>query len=454
MKKLLTAVCLFLAACATDLRQSGMPGDSAGPRPVNSYESSDMCRGCHAEIYEQYKDSMHARAFTNPLFNAQYFKEVVPRAKRDPKFAVEARKCIYCHAPTVFMNSTGLVETPEQIRGVETGVTCDFCHTLSGYAENGDYLQNPSGKKQGPLKSVSSHHAEYSGYLQVAEYCGSCHNATNHNGLEVKSTYIEWRESSYGQSGNVCQECHMNKYGYLRDKVAEFDRGVAAHLNIGVTTREQTTHEKLYSHAFPGAHSATQLKDALQIEIKTGRRSTDSHSRFPFVLRVNNERSGHKMPTGSSDLRFMWISVTAAADDGSRYPVTLHSGKSRGVADYSIAGASPDDAAVLGTDVPRGSRLYRSVFTDAKGRQTLFQYDSVSNVFDNRLNAAEVRNEMYDVQLPKDFSGQITLSASLNYLAAPSSFTKRHNVPDFKPVVISTTRKEITLQPHRPDPEK
>jgi len=393
---------------------------------------------------------MHANSFSNPLFNAQYFKEVVPRAKQDSKFVAEARKCVSCHAPTVFMNYSGLVETPEQAGRFETGVTCDFCHTLSGYADNGDYIQNPSGKKQGPLQSAPTHHAEYSGFLQVAEYCGACHNATNHNGLEVKSTYIEWRESSYGKAGNVCQECHMNKYGYLREKVAEFESGVAAHLNIGGTRMKLKEHEKLYTHAFPGAHSSKQLENALKIEFKVGTRDADAQSRFPFILRVNNERSGHKMPTGSSDLRFLWLTVTAVADDGTKFPVVLHSAKISGRPDYSVVGASPDDASVLGTDVPAGSRIYRTVFADANGRQSLFQYDSVRNIFDNRLNAAEIRNEMYDIQLPKGFAGHITLSATLSYLAAPSSFTRRQNVPGFKPVVIAICEKKISVEPHQP----
>lgn len=246
----------------------------------------------------------------------------------------------------------------------------------------------------------------------------------------------------------------MNKYGYLRNTVAEFDSGVAAHLNIGGGSRKLKEHEKLYSHAFPGAHRTTQLQDALQIECKTGRRSADDQSKLPFVLRVNNERSGHKMPTGSSDLRFMWLTVTATAADGTRFPVSLRTDSSAGMADYSVAGASSDDATVLGTDVPHGVRIYRSVFVDAKGRQSLFHYDSVKKVFDNRLNAAEVRREMYEAQLPEEFSGQITLTATLNYLAAPRSFTTRLNVPDFKPVVISSAEKKITLLPRQPVSEK
>lgn len=246
----------------------------------------------------------------------------------------------------------------------------------------------------------------------------------------------------------------MNKYGYLRGNMGEFEHGVAAHLNVGGITIKQKEHDKLYTHAFPGAHSAAQLQDALQIEIKVGKRDMGAQAKFPFMLRVNNGRSGHKMPTGSSDLRFLWLTATASAADGTRFPVTLHSGKIAGMPDYSVAGASPEDATVLGTDVPPGSRIYRSVYVDANGRQSLFQYDSVKNVFDNRLNAAEIRNEMYDVTLPKGFTGQITLTATLKYLAAPSSFTRRQNVPDFMPVVIATCEKKVTVEHHRTGSEK
>jgi hypothetical protein len=388
---------------------------------------------------------MHAKSFSNPLFNAQYFKEVVPRALKDPKFVAEARKCLQCHAPTVYMNYTGLVSTHKQTEQFESAVTCDFCHTFAGYAENGDYLQNPSGKKTGPIQNAPSHHAEYSGFMQVGEYCGQCHNATNHNGLEVKSTYYEWRESKYGKSGIVCQECHMNKNGSLRNGVAEFESGTVAFMNIGQSSVSQKQHNKIYSHSFPGAHSISQLDDAMQIEFRVGARTADAKGRFPFGIHINNERSGHKMPSGSSDLRFMWLSVTATADDGTRFPVIiLPTGRSV-VPDYSVAGASPDDARVLGNDVPPGSRLYRSVFVDVKGRQSLFHYDTEKHVFDNRLNPSEIRTEVYELNIPPSFSGHITLAAALSYRGAPSSFTRDVDVPEFKPVVVASQKKKISL---------
>lgn len=449
MKKYLIVTFLLHSACAGRVDS---PGPEVAPRLLYPYESSEMCRGCHSEIYEQYRESMHAKSFSNPLFTAQYFKEVVPMAQHNAKFITYARKCLMCHAPVVYMNYTGLVSTPLQAERFESGVSCDFCHTLSGYTENGDYLQNPSGKKQGPIKSAAnitspepSQHFEYSGFLPMAEYCGRCHNATNHNGLEVTSTYSEWRGSSYGERGITCQECHMNKNGLLKNGVAEFDSGVAAHLNIGFTAIEQKIHDKLYTHAFPGAHSIRQLEEALHIDFRIGVRTVDSQGRVPFIIVINNERSGHKMPSGSSDLRFMWLTVTATAEDKSRLPIVLLPAPIKEVADYSVAGAAPDDAFILGDDVPPGSRLYRSVFVNALGKQALFHYDAVKNIFDNRLKAAEVRNESYLIKLPPGFSGRITLSATLTYQAAPRSFTRRIQIEDFKPVVVASKMKKITL---------
>lgn len=460
MKAVLIFLCALLAACASDKLQSGPPvSDNELPvsRLQYPYESSDQCRGCHTDQYQQYEESMHAKAFSNPLFNAQYFTEVVPRAQQDPEYVPEARRCIACHAPVVFMNYTGLVTTPSQAGRFETGVTCDFCHTLEGYGENGDYIQVSSGKKQGPyqISGSATHHSEYSGYMQHAEYCGNCHNATNHIGIGVNSTFDEWRESKYGISTNTgkvtCQECHMSAEGFQRKGVAQFASGTAAHVNIGSGgyNKNQKEHDKLYNHSFPGAHSIKQQQDALLLEFRVGTRIADAGGRLPFNVFVNNERAGHKMPSGSSDLRFMWLVVTATTPAGGKIPVSLNGHLSEKTIDYSVSGGGAEDATILQGDVPAGSRMYRMVMVNSAGRQSLYQGTAVKNDFDNRLNAAEVRNEAYYLKLPTGFSGKVTLEANLYYRGAPSSFTRRMQVPDFRPVLVSTNKKEISVEvPH------
>ena len=152
------------------------------------------------------------------------------------------------------------------------------------------------------------------------------------------------------------------------------------------------------------------------------------------------------MPTGSSDLRLMWLEVTATDADGVNIPILTSVLKNSGKADYSIAGASPDDVTILQDDVPEGSRLYRTVQVDATGRQALFQHDAVKNIFDSRLNASEIRKERYFLKLPANFSGHVTLEARLFYRGAPSSFTKRIQVPDFSPVLVASQKKQILVE--------
>lgn len=444
-------LCVFLVACAAENIQSGALSD-AEPRLKYPYESSNQCSGCHVEQYRQYEESMHAKAFSNPLFNAQYFNDVVPRALLNPATIPEARKCVACHAPTVFMNYTGLVATPEQASRFETGITCDFCHTLEGYADNGDFKQVSSGKKQGPYQEIGevTHHSEFSGFMQLSQYCGNCHNATNHIGFSVKSTFDEWRESSYGMSGNAsnitCQECHMSKEGFLRKGVAEFDAGQAAHINIGSTTKKQQERDKLYNHSFPGAHSKSQQQGALVLEFETEDLIADAAGQFQFSVLVNNERTGHKMPSGSTGIRYMWLEVSATTSERTKIPVFLNTSTSGTTSDYATVGATPEDAVILKNDVPAGVRIYRSVFVDATGRQTLTQYDAVDLAFDNRLGATEVRSEDYHLQLPAHFSGTILLEANLYYMGAPSSFTQRMQVTDFSPVLVSSQKKQLKIE--------
>lgn len=450
MKYIVLLLSAFLAACAPDINIKGGE-ERFTSRLQYPYEPSIQCKGCHADQYQQYEQSMHAQAFSNPLFNAQYFKDVVPRAERDPKLVPEARRCIACHAPVVFMNYSGLVTTPVQANRFETGVTCDFCHTLEGYDRNEDYLQVATRKKQGPypIEGAATHHSEYSGFIQLAEYCGLCHNAKNHIGLEVKSTYDEWRESNFGMSGSMssitCQECHMSKDGFLRNGAAEFARGSAASINIGFVPKRQKEHDKLYNHSFPGAHSISQQKDALLLEFRVGERTEDAGGLLPFAVLVNNERTGHKMPSGSSDLRFMWLVVTATASDGTEIPFLLHATTSESD-DYSIAGASADDASILEGDVPTGARLYRTVLVNEAGRQSLYQYDAVKIVFDNRLGAKEIRKEPYYLKLPADFAGKVLLEANLYYKGAPSSFTKRMQLPSFSPILVTSKKVQIIIE--------
>jgi hypothetical protein len=67
--------------------------------PPMPFWATESCRTCHATIVEQHLESHHERAFANPTFQAQYFRELLPRLEAEPELAAEARSCTACHAP-------------------------------------------------------------------------------------------------------------------------------------------------------------------------------------------------------------------------------------------------------------------------------------------------------------------------------------------------------------------
>ncbi|MHC4504244.1 MAG: multiheme c-type cytochrome, partial [Planctomycetota bacterium] len=88
-----------------------------GARFVKSHEywPSSQCRSCHASICEQQLQSMHARSFTNPVFQAQYFEELLPKVEMNSRLRRDASGCIACHAPVAYILRKGNVATREDV---------------------------------------------------------------------------------------------------------------------------------------------------------------------------------------------------------------------------------------------------------------------------------------------------------------------------------------------------
>ncbi len=258
-------ITLITPAFTQQMELIAEPSEHGGSR---KYQPSTNCRACHAKIFDQYSESMHAKAFTNPVFQAQYFSELLPRAKKYKYLLEEAKACISCHAPVAYMKNYRQVVYTKQINPDVSGVTCDFCHTISGYKDeypgSGNYTSLPGKKKFGPSRLESEWHSIYSELHTKSEFCAICHNSINRQGLEIKSTYSEWKESPYAKEGIQCQDCHMNVQGFLTADKPVFESGKAALTSMSTPKYR----EKLYTHRFPGAHSRIQLDKALSLDME------------------------------------------------------------------------------------------------------------------------------------------------------------------------------------------
>src|SRR5262245_52315689 len=175
---------------------------STGGRKTKSdqFDSPEICGGCHNEIYAQWKGSMMANAWTDPIYRVVLNEVSKATGGKVDKF------CMGCHTPvgvvTGEANPSG--EGMSEIAG--RGVQCDVCHNISDSMGigNGAYVLTPKlyGRplKFGPFRDAISpyHDTAFSPLHAKSEFCGQCHNVTHpFNMLPIERTYDEWRDSPY-----------------------------------------------------------------------------------------------------------------------------------------------------------------------------------------------------------------------------------------------------------------
>lgn len=410
---------------------------------ADDYWSSFLCQDCHDKIYYQHSQSMHARSFENPVFQAEYFNELLPKLG-DPGLIKEAKACIACHSPITYIKTgNGYMTSKDQVYRGMSGVTCDFCHTIRGYKGgvpgNANYISTPGYQKFGPFEYKTDWHHAYSELQTKSEFCAICHNRVNHKGLEIISTFTEWKKSSYARRGIQCQDCHMNVQGFLTGGQPVYESGKAARIKPGYAPYR----EKLYTHRFPGAHSRSQVAGAITLKIEINDADISPGDDITIDVIVDNSRTGHKMPSGSAELRVLVLQLRSVIGDK---VITVPASSYMKTDMHDVAGEGKFDKFVLGKDVPHKSRLYRAVCVDEKGKQTLFSYEASSIIFDNRLNASEVRKESYNFKVPGNAEGPMQFGASLWYLPYPGSFAEKIGVPGAAMIEIASAEKIVRVK--------
>ena len=439
---IVTLLEMRLAGCASLFSQVKPASPAA---QTKGFWPTSTCRGCHDQIVEQHLASSHEKSFTNPAFQAQYQKDLLPKAAKDPRLNAEARECIACHEPVTYATSGPKVLALQEIDPKMNGVTCDICHSMTGYRDNkpqnGNFIVEPSERKLGPFEGESDWHHIYSELQTKSDICAVCHEAVNRHGLRIKATFTEWQESTFAQQGVHCQDCHMNVDGFLTAGRPRFSSGKAAAMSIGSAPQR----ERLYTHQFPGAHSKTQIEGAIALAIEAVPSKDSQDGGLDIDVTVDNSRTGHSMPSGSADLRLLWIEVLVRiGDDPIGQPAAIL--ESEALVEsyrYALAGLGEFDSILLGPEIPKGSRIYRAVFVDGAGQATLDSYNAVAKLFDNRLKAEEKRKEFYRFMIPEGAKGDIRIQATLKYLPYSSTFTNRFGLPSPQEVIVA--QREIRL---------
>ncbi len=186
-------------------------------RPLTeiSYPSAQQCRVCHPKQYEEWSRSMHAYAQHSPVF------EAFNLSLQERTSGTLGTFCTRCHTPLgTSLGENGLRRNVHRSRLSMEGVTCVVCHR-----QKQPYLK-ASGRQAivpgtlyetcvyGPFDDpvgalLGAHDAEGQPMLRRGDFCGSCHDVTNPQGLRLEEAFSEWRNSPAAAQGVTCQHCHM-----------------------------------------------------------------------------------------------------------------------------------------------------------------------------------------------------------------------------------------------------
>ncbi len=278
----------------------GVAAVTADRLKVEDFSAADSCGVCHEEIYQQWRTSFHAQSATDPVF-----WQVLQQTVRDRGSAVEG-KCLTCHAPVATVGKEVQLYSPLALPldlspVAKEGVTCDFCHTISGNhhikhnVSVGAYVYPRRGTtavKYGrhPDALTSEHVTESSSFLTDPEFCGMCHKFTHpFGGVDLQDTYAEWKNGPYAKMGVRCQDCHMPVYS-------------------GRGAEDGPVRKDLHAHVFPGGHSEM-LKRVATVTLWAQVKPDAGKSKVTITALVGNTGSGHFMPTGVPGIREMWLEI-------------------------------------------------------------------------------------------------------------------------------------------------
>ena len=255
---LLFFVCSLQAGCASEQFQMLT-------RVEELYPSASRCGKCHADIYEEWKESDHSNAYSDNAFRL---------ATSDHAF----QDCLGCHAP-VSIHNPGVPTARGAIR--EEGVTCVSCH----------YKQ---GRLTGPVEPTAALVPHEVGvekeFFATSALCGVCH----------QGTHDEWRRSNI-ENKKTCQDCHMPE---VTRKVTQAT-DVAS--KILVSMEEEHV---LKRHTFDyGKTDSPEEAVAFDIEWVSG------ESGFYAEVAVTNKLP-HFIPTGDFGFRKGILEFTAKSNDG------------------------------------------------------------------------------------------------------------------------------------------
>ncbi|HJV67164.1 MAG TPA: cytochrome c family protein [Geomonas sp.] len=328
-----------------------------------------VCKDCHVQQYKEWSGSVHNLAFADPIYQGELNKATKAVGHQI------ARQCEGCHS------AAGMVTG--QIKGAGNagldemamaGVSCDICHSVSGVThwqtpshepENASFILTPGVEgadggqpvKRGPWKPSADcgggfHDCAQSSLHLQADLCASCHQVYHYEShFPLEATYLEWKHGPYAQRNILCQDCHMvtmegfrrSADGFTKPQRSEYRHyfnGANYLLTYLAAGAAQKAGDKEKATALMKQYemAVERLKSAADLELSPVYRDGKLAE---LKVRVKNVRAGHNLPTSLSNVRQMWLEITARDESGK---VVMSSGA------VAADGTLPENTRIFNSD--------------------------------------------------------------------------------------------------------
>lgn len=395
--------------------------DRANLFEAGDFEDPSRCRGCHRDIYRAWFNSKHRFAWEDPFYQPDYLK-----ASHETEGFTDVF-CGECHAPIA--RRTGQLPPPDGSLFDETstkGISCDYCHTVKEVVEtvNVNTISEPGRVKRGPRGDGESrfHDVQFSEIHTDAAFCGACHNVVHPvTGAVVIDTYDDWKDGPYAEQGIRCQDCHMTP-----------GAGVEKNPGKSATTGKERDH--VATHFFQGAsvffqqregndEQAELAKQMLQAAASIETDATRNDNGLELLVRINNTGAGHKIPTGVTYIRKIWLEVTVKDDSDQ---VLYTSG-------HPIEGNHIDPDAVF----------YRLIFKDADGNLTPKSWVAHEIAYDRRIPAKGSDEQIFNIPLINATGGDYDVTVRLMYRSMSQAAANELGIENIEVPSIEMARAEL-----------
>jgi nitrate/TMAO reductase-like tetraheme cytochrome c subunit len=274
--------------------------------------SPEACAQCHANQYEDWRTSLHAKALSPGLVGQLVTFD-----------GDQASSCLECHAPLAEQRqdfeaarAANQGHVPARQGLAASGISCPACH-LRGHRRFGPPRRGSGAI--GPSEGTNPHGGVWrTPWFEKSEFCAACHQFPQElavNGKPLQNTYAEWQASPQARQGIQCQGCHMPDRRHLWRGIHDPDMvvsGLTARFAANPDAARFELTNSGVGHAFPTYVTPKAVMSAIALDAQ-GRprpKTTVSHVIQRRVVSKNDtwiEKSDTRLlPGATAVLEIPW----------------------------------------------------------------------------------------------------------------------------------------------------